>query len=80
MNHQNESKASSDINEKPTVTLTGTVDKIVKSVGDGSPEKAQITIEGADDLYREIRIPNVHARLRRGKGQTQRGDGSGCLD
>ncbi len=26
--------------------------------GSGEPEKAQIGVEGADHLYREIRIPN----------------------
>jgi hypothetical protein len=24
----------------------------------GEPEKAQITVEGADHLYRELRVPN----------------------
>jgi hypothetical protein len=24
----------------------------------GEPEKAQIAVEGADDLYKEIRVPN----------------------
>lgn len=44
--------------EKPSVTLPGTVEKIIKSRHTGEPEKAQISIEGADDLYREIRIEN----------------------
>jgi hypothetical protein len=44
--------------EKPTVTLPGTVEKIIKSAEPTEPEKAQIAIEGADDLYREIRIEN----------------------
>ncbi len=26
--------------------------------GSGEPEKAQIAVEGADHLYREIRVPN----------------------
>jgi hypothetical protein len=39
--------------------LRGRVEKIIKPVGSGQPEKAQITIEGADDLYREIRIENT---------------------
>jgi hypothetical protein len=45
--------------EKATVTLPGTVEKIIPAVGDHEPEKAQIAIEGADDLYREIRIDNT---------------------
>jgi hypothetical protein len=44
--------------EKPSVTLPGTVEKIVESPRPGIPEKAQISIEQADDLYREIRIQN----------------------
>jgi len=44
--------------EKPSVTLPGTVEKIIKPSQPGQPEKAQIEIEGADDMYREIRIEN----------------------
>ena len=39
--------------------LRGKVEKIIKPVGSGEPEKAQINIEEADDLYREIRIENT---------------------
>lgn len=45
--------------EKPSVTLPGTVEKIIESSGSGKPEKVQISIEGGDDLYREIRIENT---------------------
>ena len=44
--------------EKATVTLPGVVEKIIKPVHPAMPEKAQIAIQGADDLYREIRIDN----------------------
>jgi hypothetical protein len=44
--------------EKPNVTLPGTVEKIIKPLTPTQPEKAQIAIEGADDLYREIRVEN----------------------
>jgi hypothetical protein len=44
--------------EKPSVTLPGTVEHIIKPLHPSEPEKAQITIEGADDLYGEIRIEN----------------------
>lgn len=44
--------------EKPNVTLPGKVEKIVKPVGPAEPEKAEISIEGGDTLYREIRIDN----------------------
>lgn len=45
--------------EKPAVTLPGVVEKVIKPIAPGEPEKAQITIEGADDLHREIRVENT---------------------
>jgi hypothetical protein len=42
-----------------TVTLTGVVEEVIKSPHPSLPDKAQITVEGADELYREIRIDNV---------------------
>jgi hypothetical protein len=45
--------------DKPNVTLPGKVEKLVNSPGTGEPEKAQISVEGADTLYREIRIENT---------------------
>lgn len=44
--------------EKTSVTLPGTVEKIIKSPHRGIAEKAEIAVEGADHLYREIRIEN----------------------
>jgi hypothetical protein len=46
-------------NEKPAVKLPAVVEKIVKPVSPEEPEKAQITIHRADDLYREIRVENT---------------------
>lgn len=43
--------------EKPKTTLPGTVEKIIEA-WPGEPEKAQISVEGADHLYKEIRIEN----------------------
>ena len=45
--------------EKPSVTLPGTVEKIIPPPHPSAPEKAQIGVEGADDLYREIRVENT---------------------
>jgi hypothetical protein len=45
--------------EKVNVTLPGTVEKIIPAIGNQVPEKAQIQLEGADELYREIRIDNT---------------------
>jgi hypothetical protein len=36
--------------------MPGTVEKIIKPVSPTEPEKAQITIPEADDLYREVRV------------------------
>ena len=45
--------------QKASTTLPGKVEKVIQShPQSGEPEKAQITIEGADNLYREIRVPN----------------------
>lgn len=53
--------------------LRGTVQKVIKSPTQSEPEKAQIDIHEADDLYREIRVENVvtdekgeEARLKEG--------------
>jgi hypothetical protein len=45
--------------EKPSVTLPGTVEKIIESPHPSMPEKAEIAVEGADPLYQEIRIDNT---------------------
>ena len=45
--------------EKVNVTLPGTVEKIIPAIGNLVPEKAQIKVDGADYLYREIRIDNT---------------------
>ena len=54
--------------------LQGTVQKVIKPANPSEPEKAQIDIQGADDLYREIRIENEvmdeagrKARLKQGE-------------
>ena len=44
--------------KKPKTSRPGTVEKIIKSPFPQEPEKAEISIEGADHLYREIRIEN----------------------
>jgi hypothetical protein len=44
---------------KASATLPGKVEKVIHAhPGSGEPEKAQIAVEGADHLYREIRVPN----------------------
>jgi hypothetical protein len=46
------------MSEKPSTTLPATVEKIIESSHPGIPEKVQIAVEGADHLYRELRIEN----------------------
>jgi hypothetical protein len=61
------------MSEKATATLPAIVEKIIKSRVPSIPEKAQIIVEGADHLYRELRIENTltdengdHVRLKQG--------------
>ena len=53
------SEATKPKEEKPSVTLPGTVEKIIPALPPIEPEKAQIAISGADELYKEIRVENV---------------------
>ena len=52
--------------DKPSTTLPGTVQKIIKSIDPHEPDTAEIAIEGAEDLYREIRVENT---LKNQKGE-----------
>jgi len=52
--------------ETASVTLPGTVEKLIKSPDPSEPDKAQIVVEGAVELYREIRIDNA---LQNDKGE-----------
>lgn len=45
--------------EKASTTLPGTVEQIIRSPFPTEPDKAEIAVEGADDLYKEIRIENT---------------------
>jgi hypothetical protein len=54
------------MDEKTSTILPGTVEKIIRPLFPSMPEKAQITVEGGDHLYREIRIDNT---LTNGKGE-----------
>jgi hypothetical protein len=47
-----------NMSEKTSVTLPGTVEKVIKPFHPSLPEQAQISVEGADDLYKEIRVEN----------------------
>jgi hypothetical protein len=47
------------IPEQPSVTMTGTVDKIIPSPRPSQPEKAQITVDRNDHRHRDLRIENT---------------------
>lgn len=49
----------SGMTKKPKVVKSGKVQKIIPPSHPEAPEKAQIAVEGADYLYREIRIDNT---------------------
>ena len=51
--------AKEESGDKATITLPGVVEKIIRSANPDEPEKVQIAIEGADELYREIRVENT---------------------
>jgi len=45
--------------DKPSTTLPGTVQKIIKPIDPDAEDTAEISIEKAEDLYREIRVENT---------------------
>src|SRR4029077_7095699 len=47
------------IPEQPSITIPGTVDKIIPSQGPSQPERAQIAVDAADRRHRDhLRIEN----------------------
>jgi hypothetical protein len=46
------------ISERPKTVVPGTVDKLIPSAGPKRPEKAQVSIDGTDHGYRDLRIEN----------------------
>jgi hypothetical protein len=55
-----ENPYSGEFMTKDTITLAGTIRKIVDRSMVNQPQRVQIFLEGADALYNELRIPNVH--------------------
>lgn len=53
--------------KRPKAKKHGVVEKIIKPPHPTLPEKAQIAIDGAEDLYKEIRVDNI---LKDEKGET----------
>jgi hypothetical protein len=46
------------VTSKAKTRKRGTVEKVIKPIFPGMPEKAQISVHDADHLYKEIRIDN----------------------
>ena len=49
----------SEVTDKPNVTPPGRVEKIIETPDPREPEQAQIAVEGAETLYKELRIENT---------------------
>lgn len=47
------------IPEQPSVSMPGTVDKIIPSPHPSQPDQAQIAVEGADRQKQDLRIENT---------------------
>lgn len=54
--------------------LHGSVKKIIRPVLPNEPEKAEIQIDEADDLYKEIRIENVVTEEKGKEGILKQGE------
>jgi hypothetical protein len=50
---------SARIPEHPSITMPGTVKKIIPSLRPNQPETAQIAVDGADRLHRNLRFENT---------------------
>ena len=42
-----------------SICLSGTIQKLIRALDPDKPDKVQIVVRGADDLYREIRVDNI---------------------
>jgi hypothetical protein len=45
--------------EKVAITLEGTVEKVIPPIAPKEAEKVQISVKGAEPLYKEIRVDNT---------------------
>jgi hypothetical protein len=52
-------EGDNNLGGKGAKKLPAVVEKIVKPLDPKEPEKAQIAVHDADDLYREIRVENT---------------------
>jgi hypothetical protein len=47
--------------KQATITLFGTIQKLIDRSALQQPQQAHISLAGADYLYDELRIPNTHS-------------------
>jgi hypothetical protein len=47
------------IRERPSTTMSGTVDRIIPSPRPSQPEQANIVVDAPDKRYRDLRIENT---------------------
>jgi hypothetical protein len=47
------------MSDNPSITLPGTVNKVIPATSAGEAETVQIRVEAADELFREVRIKNT---------------------
>jgi hypothetical protein len=52
-------KSKDDGQDTVAVTLPGKVKKVIPPIHPSMPEKAEISVDGANELYREIRVENA---------------------
>ena len=50
---------SARVPERPSISVSGTVQKIIPSWRSGLPEKAHIVVEGDDNSRRALRVDNT---------------------
>ena len=60
--------------KESSVTLRGKVDKMIPGLVIGEPSRAPITIDEAEELYREIRVPSILTGVRGETVSLQLGD------
>jgi hypothetical protein len=53
--------------------MGGRVEKVIKPLVPSEPEKAQISVDDADTLYRELRVENVVTDDKGGKARLKPG-------
>ncbi|HET9400634.1 MAG TPA: hypothetical protein VFO34_06760 [Candidatus Acidoferrales bacterium] len=58
-NRNRNARSKNSAPKNPSVTLPGTVEKLIPSADSEIPDKAQIVVHDAEPLYQELRVENV---------------------